>query len=302
MKTGEIVLPVLAGLGAIVITGFLIKIIFFKKKNPLITLKDPKIKYPLKLIDREEVSHDTRRFKFGLATPEHVLGLPVGQHIFLSARINGEVVVRPYTPVSSDETKGYVELIIKVYFKNVHPKFPDGGKMSQFLEAMNVGDEISFRGPTGKLIYENQVFRTQMNKKAEPVIRNPQKVSMIAGGTGITPMLQLINQIISDPNDNKELALLYANQTEKDILCHDELDILAANNPGCLRIWYTVDKASDGWRYSEGFISEEMIREHLFPPSDDNLVLMCGPPPMIQFACNPNLEKIGFIEEAKFIY
>lgn len=37
-----------------------------------------------------------------------------GQHIYLSARIDGGLVVRPYTPVSSDDDKGYVDLVIKV--------------------------------------------------------------------------------------------------------------------------------------------------------------------------------------------
>jgi len=302
MKVNEIILPVALSIGAIVVTGILLKMFFFKKKKPLITLKDPNIKYFLRLVDKEEISHDTRKFRFGLPSMKHILGLPVGQHIYISARINGELIVRPYTPVSSDETKGYVELVIKVYFKNVHPKFPDGGKMSQHLESMNIGDEIEFRGPSGNLIYDNKEFKIRASKKEEPKIKKAKEVSMIAGGTGITPMLQLINQVISDPDDNTQLSLLYANQSEKDILCRDEIDILAANNPGCLNVWYTVDKAPEDWKYSEGFVCEEMIREHLFPPSEDGLLLMCGPPPMVKFACIPNLDKIGYDEQTRFAY
>jgi len=296
------ILPAALSVGAIVVTGIIVKMFFFKKKKPPITLKDPNVKYSLKLIDKEEVSHDTRRFKFGLPSMEHVLGLPVGQHIYLSVRINGELIVRPYTPVSSDKTKGYVELVIKVYFKNVHPKFPEGGKMSQYLESMELGDEIEFRGPSGNLVYEDRQFKIRASKKEEPKIKKPTKVSMIAGGTGITPMLQLINQIISDPDDDTQMALLYANQSEKDILCRDEIDILAANNPGCLQVWYTVDKAPEGWKYSEGFVNEDMIKEHLLPPSDDGLIVMCGPPPMVKFACLPNLDKIGYEEHTRFVY
>lgn len=57
--------------------------------------------------------------------------------------------------------------------------------------------------------------------------------------------------------------------------------------------------ASD-WEYSQGFISEDMVREHLPPPGDDTLILMCGPPPMIQFACNPNLDKVGHSSSRRF--
>ena len=34
--------------------------------------------------------------------------------MYLNARINGELVTRPYTPVTSDDEQGYFELVIKV--------------------------------------------------------------------------------------------------------------------------------------------------------------------------------------------
>lgn len=40
--------------------------------------------------------------------------LRTGQHIYLSAQIDGALVVRPYTPVSSDDDKGFVDLVVKV--------------------------------------------------------------------------------------------------------------------------------------------------------------------------------------------
>ncbi|NWJ09371.1 NB5R2 reductase, partial [Crypturellus undulatus] len=80
-----------------------------RTKGPPITLRDPQAKYPLPLLLKEEISHDTKKFRFGLPSSDDVLGLPVGQHVYLSAKINGNLVIRAYTPVSSDETKGYVD-------------------------------------------------------------------------------------------------------------------------------------------------------------------------------------------------
>ncbi len=48
---------------------------------------------------------------------------------------------------------------------------------------------------------------------------------------------------------------------------------------------------------SAGFIDEPMLRDHMPAPSADSVILMCGPPPMIKFACIPNLEKLGFTAE-----
>ncbi|XP_019749242.1 NADH-cytochrome b5 reductase 3 [Hippocampus comes] len=277
--------------------------LLFPRRRPAITLEDPSVKYALRLIDKQIVSHDTRKFRFALPSREHVLGLPVGQHIYLSAKIDGKLVVRPYTPTSSDDDKGYVDLVIKVYFKNVHPKFPEGGKMSQYLESLRINDTIDFRGPSGLLIYKGKgVFDIQADKKSPAVTKTAKHVGMIAGGTGITPMLQLIAAIMKDPQDQTVCHLLFANQTEKDILLRPELEEIQVNNPERFKLWFTVDRAPADWEFSEGFISEAMVRDHLPPPSADTLVLMCGPPPMIQFACNPNLDKVGHAAERRFTF
>lgn len=86
-----------------------------KQSGPLKALQDPNEKYLLPLIEKEEISHDTRRFRFGLPSEEHILGLPVGQHIHLSEQINDNLVIRPYTPVSSDDDKGFVDLVSAAY-------------------------------------------------------------------------------------------------------------------------------------------------------------------------------------------
>ena len=56
--------------------------------------------------------------------------------------------------------------------------------------------------------------------------------------------------------------------------------------------------ATDLRRYSQGFVDEAMVEKHLPPAGDDTLVLLCGPPPMIKFACVPNLEKVGHSKSA----
>uniref|UniRef100_A0A8D2AXF8 NADH-cytochrome b5 reductase 3 n=1 Tax=Sciurus vulgaris TaxID=55149 RepID=A0A8D2AXF8_SCIVU len=325
----------------------------FQRSSPAITLESPDIKYPLRLIDKEIISHDTRRFRFALPSPQHILGLPVGesaptrpqscgqlgtrsggghlavwgeqrslglggefvrmskrapgswaaapqgqrrggsklsrlgcpevvwaveqrpsgasvqagawpvagpdrpwprdpphpagQHIYLSTRIDGNLVIRPYTPVSSDDDKGFVDLVVKVYFKDTHPKFPAGGKMSQYLENMQIGDTIEFRGPNGLLVYQGKgKFAIRPDKKSSPVIKTVKSVGMIAGGTGITPMLQVIRAIMKDPDDHTVCYLLFANQTEKDILLRPELEELRNEHSARFKLWYTVDKAPEG--------------------------------------------------------
>ncbi|XP_064425285.1 NADH-cytochrome b5 reductase 1 isoform X2 [Latimeria chalumnae] len=248
MGTGTTV-GMLVALGVVVLTAVAYVVgnyVLWKKKKSPVLLQDSTVKYALKLIDKEVISHDTRRFRFSLPTPEHVLGLPIGTHVYLSARIDGTLVVRPYTPVSSDDDKGYVDLVVKIYFKGVNPKFPEGGKMSQYLESLKIADTIDFRGPGGLLTYQGKGnFAIQPDKKSLAEVKFAKKVGMIAGGTGITPMLQLIRAIMKDPDDSTHCSLLFANQTEKDILLREELEEVQARYPERFKLWYTLDKAPD---------------------------------------------------------
>lgn len=60
----------------------------------------------------------------------------VGNYVHLLAKIDGVMVVRAYTPVSSDDDRGFVDLIIKVSGAHpvqlLHPHTPiKGGRVEK---------------------------------------------------------------------------------------------------------------------------------------------------------------------------
>eukprot|EP00794_Sanderia_malayensis_P017980 gene17980-19777_t len=279
------------------VVGLTALAIYYSKRKRHPTALDPNKKTPFKLIDKKVISHDTRRFRFALQSAEHILGLPVGKHIYLSAHVDGNLVVRPYTPVSSDDDIGYFDLVIKVYFKNVHPRYPDGGKMSQHLDNLKIGDSIDVRGPSGKLHYSKPGLLEMKDGKKPTVFRPCKNVGMIAGGTGITPMLQVIRAILKNKSDQTKMWLLFANQTANDILLREDLESIVQENPDRFHLWYTLDRPEEDWSYSSGFVNDDMLKEHMPKAGPDTQILMCGPPPMIQFACIPSLEKLGFTSD-----
>lgn len=80
----------------------------------------------------------------------------------------------------------------------------------------------------------------------------------------------------------------------------DLLQVLTADKK--LRVYTFLTGVWTGWKYSTGFVSDEMIKAHLPPPGDDTIILMCGPPPMITFACNPSLDKLQYPAKSRFTY
>mmetsp|Transcript_28711 Transcript_28711/g.34976 ORF Transcript_28711/g.34976 Transcript_28711/m.34976 type:complete len:311 (+) Transcript_28711:74-1006(+) len=293
--------------GAIITVALAAAIHFTLNKKPKSTPGPVALKasefQPFKVSKKEYISHDTLRITFDLQTPTTRLGLPVGHHItFRFENKEGKGVQRSYTPVTGDEVLGTVTFVIKVY--KPCEKFPEGGKMSQHVDSLNVGDTLMMKGPKGHLKYLGQGRFTVKELRKPAAERKGTKFGLIAGGTGITPMLQLANAIFRDDKDKTTtLSLLYANQTENDILCREEIEALAKANPDRFSVWYTLDRPPEsGWKYSTGFINKEMLEEHMPKASDSTHILMCGPPPMLKFACLPNLDAMNIKEENRFAY
>ena len=143
-------------------------------------LVDRKTKYSVELVAKTNVTHDTIRFRFSLGNPSIRLGLPVGKCLKVFGKNiaksqnavewnprpeferNGtvtprdprphqnddmnkegewkDVIERKYTPCTLDSDLGYFEFTIKVYRAKQSKIFPNGGKFSQYMETLKVGD------------------------------------------------------------------------------------------------------------------------------------------------------------------
>jgi cytochrome-b5 reductase len=255
--------------------------------RPSLVDSDKIVHFALK--ERCHIGKNVIRLRFALNSDEEVLGLPVGRHLTLSAQVGNPLnetdvrsISRQYTPITSDfSDKGYFDLVIKVYRKNEHTKYPEGGWMSQYLESIPIGAKVSFRGPCGRIEYrENGRFKLGHSE------RKFREVVMIAGGTGITPMYQLMNHILKTRKglDKLKLTLIFGNQTPEDILLHEELLKLRDEHSEQLKIVFTVDRIDEGqvWDGRQGYVSKDMLLETIPSPSEHLLILLCGPPLMVK--------------------
>ena len=67
---------------------------------------------------------------------------------------------------------------------------------------------------------------------------------MVAGGTGITPMLQVGDEVLANPADTTKVSLVFGNVSEADILLKKEIDARAKAHPKQFSVHYVVDKAT----------------------------------------------------------
>ena len=176
------------------------------------------------------LSHNTKAFEVALPTAEHETGMAVSSCIMVKGT---DGVAKPYTPTTLTDDKGSFELVIKAY---------PGGKVSGFLHNLAVGDNIEVKGPFPKL-----AIKTNMKKY----------IGMLCGGTGITPMLQVIKELLKNPDDKTELSLVFANDTEDDILLKSTLDALAKQHPN-FKVTYVLSKPvfQFGWEGEVGFVNK----------------------------------------------
>ncbi|ORY06731.1 ferredoxin reductase-like protein [Basidiobolus meristosporus CBS 931.73] len=241
-------------LAILVAVGSTVYFVSSKVKKPVLD----KLKFQkFPLVEKKIISHNTAIYRFGLPKEDDVLGLPIGQHISVMASVDGKEVMRSYTPTSSDDDRGHFDLLIKTY---------PNGNLSRVFSDLKLGDTLNVRGPKGNFTYTPGLVKS---------------FGMIAGGTGITPMYQIIKAILKNPKDKTQINLIFANVNQEDILLKDELDALSKKHDN-FNLHYVLNTPPEGWTGGVGFVTQEMIKEWCPAPSSDTKVLLCGPPPMVK--------------------
>lgn len=78
-------------------------------------------------------------------------------------------------------------------------------------------------------------------------------IVMVAGGSGIAPMVQILNHFRRNPSKFTSISLYFGGLSEADLYYREFLDQLAADHPDKLQIVYSVENPSDSWKGSKGY-------------------------------------------------
>lgn len=233
--------------------------------------------FELPLTEKKAISPDTYEFTFGFPNPEWTLGLAPAHHIKIYGPSKNPddpdcgPTVKPYTPISPVMHKGSVTFVIKVY--RCCDEFPNGGFLTQWMEKLNVGDNVTMEGPVGRVTYTgNGTWKVQKDT------RQKTKIGLVAGGSGITPHFQLMDSMRLAKETVCDVKFLFSNKTAADQLCKQQLDIIAAECPN-ITVHHTLTREeSDDPNTFKGRVTADMLKEIGFPePGPDTFVHVCGP-------------------------
>jgi cytochrome-b5 reductase len=308
------------------------------------------------LTERRAVALDTFFFRFA-PPPGGGASVAAGQHVWFLAYPG---LRRQYTPVavgasgSGDARPGAgagasLDFIIKVYRQALGAGGAGGyGRMTQHLAQLPIGSTLEMSAPAGRLRYFGKggalAIAPSVGGSGRGAVRAKvwQHWGMVAGGTGITPMLVLLRALFAEPRDECDVtvSLVAAFRTESAVLARKELEALAAAQPDRFALHLVVSEPSPGWggggaaepgrgggagagvsclaacvqpppppqrgaaRHWSGRVGAEVLRAAMPSPSATGgaLALLCGPDGMVESGCLPHLRAAGWSAGQTFVF
>jgi Na+-transporting NADH:ubiquinone oxidoreductase subunit F len=199
--------------------------------------------------------HNTvvKAFTLKPKTPEKIVFKP-GQFVTLTIE-NPKCGPRSYSISSSPLMDDAIELTIQKV-----------GVFTTELFKKEEGDEIIVQGPYGNFVLQ------------EPV---PADVVLLAGGTGIAPMMSMLRHI-QDSGMKTRVTLIYSVRTQLDILHKDELTHRSQKFADhCYIQTLTREPEDSGWQGHRGRIGEETIKRHV-RNLKNAVYYVCGPEPFVK--------------------
>lgn len=186
-----------------------------------------------------------------------------GQCAMLSIPGVGEAM---FSITSSPTIKEYQEFSIKKC-----------GCLTSWLHQMDVGQQITIRGPYGK------PFPVETELKGKDLL-------FIAGGVGLAPLHSVINYCLANRANYGAIDVVYGSRSKDDLLDLDEIQNSWALPENNVNVHLTIDRAQEGWDGHVAFVPT-YVKELGFDPN--KTVLVCGPPIMIKFVLQA-LTELGF--------
>lgn len=218
----------------------------------------------------ERIASDVMRLELELAEGFWMDFRP-GQ--FIQVKVPGTDELRSYSMATTPRDLPRIELLIRLL---------PGGVMSEWLLHRAAPDAVlEVTGPYGSFFLKERV-------------RAPHV--MIAGGTGLAPMLSMVDAIRAAPGNKPPVILSFGCQTPEALFALEELDLRRQWLPR-LDARISVDRGAPPDGIGVGNPVEAITAADGL--TADSVAYLCGPPAMIQ-AARDHLERLGLSKENIF--
>lgn len=200
-----------------------------------------------------------------------------GQHLTLKARLGGEELRRCYS-ICRSRSPGEISVAVKAI---------DGGRFSRYAQSdIQQGMALDVMVPQGHFGYQPQAGRCA-------------DYLAIAAGSGITPMMAIIDATLATEVDSR-FTLVYGNRSSHSMMFRQALADLKDRYPQRLQVVHLFSQESMDSDLLQGRINGDKLRElaaHLLDFSRFEYAFICGPAAMMDEA-EIALRELGVPQDA----
>jgi ferredoxin-NADP reductase len=208
-----------------------------------------------------DVMVETHRAKSLILQPASWPGHLPGQHVDIRLTAeDGYQAQRSYSIASAPEDELLALTVERV---------KDGEVSPYLLDELRVGDKLELRGPIGGHFVWTGAER-------EPVY-------LLAGGTGITPLMSMLRHRDRWPSRSPAL-LIYSARSWEDIVYRDELAAMMRRDSSFRVVYALTRQQPEDWTGHRGRINKSLLSANSFPPAHNPKIYVCGPTAFVETA------------------
>lgn len=197
----------------------------------------------------DKTSGSTIVLKLALEDPEALIFLP-GQYVNLAVPGTGQ-----HRAYSFSSKPGAAEASFLI--RNI----PDGLMSTWLSEQAKPGDAMTMVGPNGSFF---------LRRIDRPVV-------MLAGGTGLAPILSML-EVLADTGTDQSIHLIYGVTNDNDMVACERIRALGDRIPTLS--WASCVADPETAHPLKGYVTDHLADEHLNAGDCD--IYLCGPPPMVE--------------------
>ncbi|AAZ11208.1 NADH-dependent fumarate reductase [Trypanosoma brucei brucei TREU927] len=222
----------------------------------------------------------SRVLRFNLPGALQRSGLSLGQFIAIRGDWDGQQLIGYYSPITLPDDLGMIDILAR----------SDKGTLREWISALEPGDAVEMKA-CGGLVIERRLSDKHFVFMGHII----NKLCLIAGGTGVAPMLQIIKAAFMKPfiDTLESVHLIYAAEDVTELTYREVLEERRRESRGKFKKTFVLNRPPPLWTDGVGFIDRGILTNHVQPPSDNLLVAICGPPVM-QRIVKATLKTLGY--------